>query len=458
MRVLKTIKIVGWGFGAVVGLAVLLYLVALLINLRDQPPSADYLSMQQRLAERPAVSHDENAYVHLLGLTAPINADPVDFGARRAAWMHAVNVGEASPKKDPFDGVRLDFFSGHGVEFKRLQDTCRADSGSACFKEFALASRAAWSETDLLLLKRYDALIDSAHYREEIPTDVRTPLPSYQQIIAGQRLWFLRLTASTPEPAMLRAQLARDLRSWRQMLLSSDLLISKMIAVVGVRQHFYYANLVLRGLPQDEAARAVPDEWRVAITDEEKSLRRVMAGELAFTDGMIRETVRDDGFQGYEFEQASIGDRLVRSLGRPLFQRQDMLNRLARQYSQAAEQFEIPIERYLAAGALPPTEAHFPSRVYNLAGDYLLDIGASFVGYRRYGLRAASPEGMRRAALLATELRARGVPVAAMMAAVSAAESRDPFTNRPFGWDATERAVVYEGADGYEPKRLLFLY
>ena len=64
---------------------------------------------------------------------------------------------------------------------------------------------------------------------------------------------------------------------------------------------------------------------------------------------------------------------------------------------------------------------------------------------------------MRRAALLAAQLRERAVPLDQMAREVSSAELRNPFDGKPFEWSAEEQAVVYVGP-GAERTRKRHLY
>ena len=85
---MKALKVMGWLLLATFLLVVLLYLILVGINWKDQPPSAAVRQFEQIVASRPAVAADDNASVFILGFGAPEGADPVEVGARRMVLLH----------------------------------------------------------------------------------------------------------------------------------------------------------------------------------------------------------------------------------------------------------------------------------------------------------------------------------------------------------------------------------
>jgi hypothetical protein len=98
----------------------------------------------------------------------------------------------------------------------------------------------------------------------------------------------------------------------------------------------------------------------------------------------------------------------------------------------------------------------FPSRAYDLTGDYLRDWAVA--DYGSYALRIGTLEGVRRAALTTAELRARGVPASAVSQELAAAPLRNPFDGSSFAWDEKEQAVVYRGPEIHAWRRMALPY
>ncbi len=89
-------------------------------------------------------------------------------------------------------------------------------------------------------------------------------------------------------------------------------------------------------------------------------------------------------------------------------------------------------------------------------GDFIVRAGGN--GFISYAFRAANPEGMRRAALLVSQLRARGVTAEAAAGEVGHAELRDPYSGAAFAWDATRASVVFTAREDSQWSRHEFFY
>ena len=104
------------------GLAILLYLIFLAANWRDQPPSAAYQRLEQAVTARPRLPAGENAVVYLLGFSAPAGEDPREVGARRAAWLENFTA-QTRPDTDPLPDA-LDLKANGSPNVERLGKEC----------------------------------------------------------------------------------------------------------------------------------------------------------------------------------------------------------------------------------------------------------------------------------------------------------------------------------------------
>jgi hypothetical protein len=250
----------------------------------------------------------------------------------------------------------------------------------------------------------------------------------------------LATRARSAPPAEITALLRADFAFWREMHASSGFLISKMIAVAGLRQHFFFANLVLREMPASPAELLA--DWALPFSDGELSLRQSMAGELKFGEHVLRQWFNGEsaGAQAADTWES----RVALALARPYLQPQDQLNRLAAEYQALVQEFAVPLSNYRAVEkrrqAAPPKKTDW--QVYNLMGAVLRSL-ANW-DYTSYAMRVARVEGQRRAALLTAQLRQRAVP-AQSVAGELAGGLRDPFDDAAFVWNVDEQAVVYAG-------------
>lgn len=443
---MKILRVAGWILLALIGLAVVLYAIGAAVNWRDQPPSAAALTMKKIQTDRAPVADADNGFVFAMGFSVPESEDPQAAGALRTAWIEAVN---RDPKQIDADPVKkdVDFNASTSRSMERLAQNCHEQTVE-CRDAFVGAVTQPRLALEEHQLARYRALLQRPSWREVVPLDIRVPMARFAHILAGQRLLFADLgaRAKTAPPSQIAEDLRADFRFWREVQKSSDYLITKMLAVAALRQHFFLGNLVLREMPAGQAEAIAP--WTVAFSAEDFSMRRVMAGELAFAEGNMRLWMQGADKQliiDPNDPRLSVTGNIAAVLARPYYQPQDQLNHFAAAYLDLADRFAVPLERYSEVEAsFEEVQSGISFGVYNLTGNVLRGLTGVWT-FISYPMRVGSIEGMRRAALLTVQLRERGVTPDAMQAELNAAALRDPFDNEPFEWDADEGAVVYSG-------------
>jgi hypothetical protein len=257
----------------------------------------------------------------------------------------------------------------------------------------------------------------------------------------------------------VRAGLDADFAFWRTALPSADSLIAQMITVTALRQHFSYSNLILRGLSPERATRAVPADWMREFSPAERSMKRVMAGEMAFWKSVMAYT-RRQAVEGAALadSDATLLEKWTGYLTDPLFKIQDTTNGIAERRWRLCEDFEAPLNRYprlQKAWDKKPADEGFT--LYNPVGRMILfiDDGSTYV---TYVMRASGVEGVRRAALLAYQLHVNGIPAEAVGAMVGQTDLRDPYTEQPFEWNAERRSVIFTGPEHNRAPRSEFFY
>lgn len=454
---MKVAKVIGWLLLATFLLVLLLYLGLVALNWNDRPPSAAVRRFEEIVAQRPAVSADDNAVVYIMGFGAPTEGDPVEAGARRMQWLESFDDSTA-PDSDPLHA---------GLSFQAVGSPVVAHLGNACGQEADRLQCASvfesivrdWqpSDMDALALRRYEALLTRRAWRDVVPMDVTAPLPAYGNVTHAQRLYLLRLGQWAAQGRMddVRAGLESDLDFWRTAVPAADSLIGQMIAVAALRQHFALANLVLRGLTPEQAVRAVPADWRREFSPAERSMKRVMAGEMAFWKEVMAYTRRQ---QEAEAATPTLVEKWTSRLTDPLFKIQDTANGIADRRMRLCEDFEAPMNQYLRLeNAWDEAPAKDGMTLYNPVGQMILRIedGSTYVGYV---LRTASVEGVRRAALLAFQLHANGVAPEAVGSLVAQSDLRDPYTEKPFEWNAERHSVTFTGPENHRARRSEFFY
>jgi len=431
----KVAKIVAWTAAGIAGFAALLYLAALAVNWRDREPSAVAERLTSQYRDRPLVADADNAYVYLLGFHAPRDRDPFEVGLSRVAWLRA--AGDAPPNPDD-DPLHDSFGAGNVPRLDELRTGCTGNQIDCVgMIDVSPAAFDDWMTSNGWWLERYRALLERPAWQEVVPVGSPAFFPTYGGVGAAQNVLLLQagVLAGRGDAAQVKSLLAVDAHFWREVLRSSDVLVTKMIAVGALRRSFERGNLAIRKLPPASAADAVPDEWRSPFTDSELSLRRAIAGEWRYVDGMVRLTAPNGG-----------------AFGR-LYQSQDTRNRRAEYYSGAGDALDAPLQGYSAAvdraramAEQLREEGHPPHSLYNLLGRVLLAESGP-ADFANYAARVADVEGVRRAALAATTLRIEGVQPADVPAALRATAPRNPYDGEPLLWDEARAAIVFRGLE-----------
>jgi len=402
-------------------------------------------TLKKVFADRPAVAEADNAFLDVFGFAAPEGVDPHELGARRVSWQEKFRADPETAGDDP-GKPGLDTKAARSQVLRQIIDACRAAAARACGSGVERArNSASLSEIEPLLLARYDVLLARRGWYEIGTTSPNAPMPSYEGALEAQRLLLIRLgnAAAAGDTAKVRETLTRDLAFWRRMLESSDILISKMLALAGIRQHFMLGNQVLRALPGDRVMDAVPAQWHEEFSALELSMRRPMAGEIMMAESLYneRKEMRVRISESDEELQNPV-DRLVNRVSEPRF-REPKLGEVADYYLSAVEAFQAPLSEYESAAA-ELAENHSLARLGWNVGQYALRIG--------------SAEGMRRAAILTTQLRSQTVPMAEIESRLKGSTLRNPYNGQPFEWDAADQAVVYNDPEHRKYRRQAYLY
>lgn len=414
----KTLRIIGWCVAALVGLGVAIYLIVVVINWSDRQPSAVALQFTRDYRDRPVVADPDNGFLYVMGFGAPAGASPHDM--RPAAVKNFITTCRQGGPDCP----------------GALQN------GGSVFQQ--------WSSSESGLLPRYLELIRHSGWLETVPFDARTPLPPYARAVDGQMLMFLdaQSLAQHGDYAGVKSLLDQDLRFWRKVLESSDLLISKMIATACIQRDFELGNLVLREIPPEHVLDAMPAGWNVPISESERSMHRCLVGEWIYMSRSLREA----GLAAQSSAQKSFCLRIRTRLADSLYRQQDTINRNAEYILQMSELLNVPLDRYenavsqtAALARQTQSEVMPPHSLYNIVGQILLGVGA--FDYARYGRRVSDLEGLRRAAVLAVTLRSMKIEATQISAAVNASALREPYHNRPFEWDEAGSALVFRGLE-----------
>lgn len=391
-------------------LALLLLFVAFVVfvNRIDRSPSEAAIKLQGIAAADMPVADRDNAYVYVMGFSAQSNADVMSEGVAR-------------------------------VESLRKSMEAPGPSGGK--------HDSAGEPDNAHLIERYERLLEFKQWREIWPTEMRSAIATFDMVSEAQRQMYFKALALADkgDAAECRRLLERDYRFWRMVLAESSSAVGKMIAARSIEQHFEMGNLVVRRFPPALTMIAMPDGWREPVSNRERSLAKIMASEWIISDNYVGQAVRDGKWR-------SDGDRSDASaatlFGRLLFQPQATSNANADRMLRVVDLFdrdfaEIPraAEIFLAAHGTAKKGGDDVG-VYNPVGKMQLN-KAGMDEYTTLGFRVANLEGMRRVALLASQLRSGGVKGDHVAERIRTSDLRDPYDGQEFAWDQAHSSLLF---------------
>ncbi len=451
----KILVILPWVAGGLFGLSVLLYLVALAVNWRDAEPSAAALQMADFYRSRTDVRDEDNGFVYMMGFDVGPDEDPMAMGFRRVDWLRKAE-GDTSLdlSRDPL-GEPRHYGADRDPAIREYLEAC-GPRGPGCNDTLEAASKAFKGRVGAedWLLTRYRALLNREGWREFISTDLPAAMPRYAPVMDGQKLLLLQAMtrAGERDAGAVKEVLGEDLRFWRRVLESSDTLISKMIASAAILRHFKVGATILASFPPENLAAALPVEWQAPITESERSMERCIVGEWQLMSDIFHDAATRESAAGFVMDD-SISSRASSALVDPMFQPQDTINVYSEHYARSIQFLEgvsfanlgEATDRVTELSRTAANESLPPRSLYNFLGRMVAGIGTADFG--SYARRVGDLEGVRRAALAAIELHVAQIDGGDIPAALAASPLRNPYTDEPFLWDATDGAVVFRGLE-----------
>jgi len=383
-------------------LALLFLLIAFVffINREDKPPSESVIKLQRIAAASTPVKDRDNAFVYVMGFSASDNADVMTEGAARVEQMR-----KSMETPGPIDVAEI-----------RVQEQLQREPAK--------------------LIERYERLLEFKQWQEIRQGDQRPLIAAFGRVFEAQRQMYLKaLSLETNEDAAdCKRMLEKDYRFWRMILAESASVNVKMIAARSIELHFEMGNLVVRRFPPALTMVAIPEGWREPFSSRERSLAKMMANEWIFYD------LRPDDERSKNLVSMLFGSFLYQPQATSNANADRML-RVVGLYDRDYAAIPQAAATFLATYGTEK-KAAADIGVYNPVGRILLNM-EGMDAYTRYGFRVANLEGMRRVALLASQLRSSGAKGNDVAEGVRTSDLRDPYDGKEFAWDPGQGAFLF---------------
>ncbi len=383
-------------------LALLFLLIAFVffVNREDKPPSESVVKLQGIAKATKPVGDRDNAYVYVMGFSASDNADVMSEGAARVE------------------------------QIRKSMESSGADAIAEMPGEGQLQRDPAQ------LIERYERLLEFKQWREIWSGDTRSQNAVFNLVFEAQRQMYLKALALDVkgDASDCKRMLEKDYRFWRMVLAESARANVKMIAARSIELHFEMGNLVVRRFPPALIMTAIPDGWREPFSSRERSLAKVMANEWTFSD------LRPDDERSKNLVTMLFGSFLYQPQATSNANADRML-RVVELYDRDYAAIPQAAATFLASyGNVKKAAADIG--VYNPVGRILLNM-EGMDAYTAYGFRVVNLEGMRRVALLASQLRSSGAKGNDVAEGVRTSDLRDPYDHKEFAWDPEHSSLLF---------------
>ncbi|WP_049723231.1 hypothetical protein [Gilvimarinus polysaccharolyticus] len=434
MKILrKFLKWMLYILASLIIIAGLFITILLYINREDLPPSSDALYYIEARDQTLYSSEQKNAYIGLLGLAPPAELDQWQAGKKVAA-----SLKQCSPNS--WNKICKPLFEGELKITPKASEyfsNCRKE-GNQCQALSAALDKPKLLAENSLLLNRYQNLLSSDYYHQTTSINIQAPLPSYQHLIQGQKLYLLQLyTLATDD---IKPLLQNDLDFWRLMLKDCDILICKMVAVAGVKNHFGLAGVFLTTMPSEQKKQLLPSSWATPLSNQERSLKKSLVGEYQFFSNTTDP-------QALEFFYAS--DEAPNAIEIPfyrltsqLFKPQASLNLAATMYRNTERTATLSFSALAAhkKKAPQPAEKIKGNFLYNPVGRLLAASSEAWI-FDTYSYRITDLEGIRQLSLAAAHLD----PNKDIQNQLNQLPYKNPYTGKAFSYNNNHKTINFDG-------------
>ena len=431
-RVLNFLKWMGISLGVLLALFIG-------INAFDEtldPGAAAIINAQTK------IKPEENAYLFLVGLRAPPDRAPGEFGQEcitrlvNISKSHKETVALFSSGKTGCTDEKpwLAWQDVSAISCERQKESCFSHYQK---KNIAIKQVA---ESNKLLLQRYEQLLameqyDGASYLNML-TNSLTIHDAISELFSAVST--IKLQERDAEAFIQRTASAAKFH--RMVLRGNGDFVSKLIALHNIQRAASLASAAIRENPMlAHIYQPVLLTISQPLTDAERSLESVMVAELR----QLASTLSLDKYA----DEASFFDKLLAPFS---YKYNATLNRFYRDLPGWRDFSQLPTEQYLTAEKASlarleePWHDGFVHVVYNPAGKILL--GLSSPTYAKYPRRIIDVEGWLRLVSLQIQIAAHKVPESDIPVFLKNADPqfRDPYTGQPMHWDKV-RGLYFRG-------------
>lgn len=427
------LKFLKWT-GITLGVLFALYLG---INAFDEtldPGAAAIINSQAK------IKPEENAYFFAVGLRAPLDRAPGEFGQECVARLIKISSSEKEMVSSGKTGCdihesALVWQGSSTISCGRQQAPCLAHFQKQNAEIKLLA------EKNEIFLQRYERLLAMEHF-EDVPYTSHMTVPQPLDLTNELYSAISAIKLQEGDVGAFIQRIAGEAKFQRMVLRGNSSFTSKLIALSGV---FRAANLASAAVQNQPALAREHYAALLNITQPltiaERNFESVMVGELRGIALASTLSFGDANEDGSLFSRLSTNFALKNNA---------TLNLYYRNLSAWRDLLQLPTEQYPAAEEAVldrltnPWRDGYVHMIYNPVGKFLLRYSSP--KYATYPRRIIDFDGRLRLFSLQIQIAAQGIPESDIPAFLRNVDPqfRDPYTGQPMQWDKT-RGLHFKG-------------
>jgi hypothetical protein len=422
-----------------VWIAVIIFYTALFTGLFLYDERPDPAMERETATPLPELIEPGNAWVVMLGLSAPSATSPFEWGKKVMKQAKEAALSGKGSEEMPllsYDDIHRLSFRGELPSFHDAQGKGMMPYAGAHTDAIAESLR-----VNRELVRRYEALRDCPRYTEPLDWGLSAPLPSFLSVRNVQKLILLRLAVEAGQGDMVSAleQVRKDAEFWRLISRRASTILSKMISIAMVSADLRFAAELGASRTLTERERDILHDILRPFDHGEASLTAAFHGEARyFLKGMDLTlwNKKNRSFLETIFFKPNATRNRMYSYWRSLIRLSELPPRTLAQEMKKYEKGET----FSARIGLP--------FLYNPAGEILAVIGQS--NFPAYMEKGHNLEGLRRLAVLKYLSRQQGIHPEGMRRFLEAhaADLGNPFTGRAMTWNPKAGSISFQDVSG----------
>lgn len=347
-----------WALLTIVLAPIALYLILLLINIRDAAPSEQsqrYLTQIAEIDSTLAKNHNDNAYIFALGFGSAKDKSPITAGLKS---LHNLQNKDVSS---------VDKTQRYALPNLPLENCLAEDDFvAACSANLkknthlkTLLSNNRWR------INRYQQLLQMSSWHDSPSFNADISVMPFKALLLAQKLYLLDVyqNMDSTSAQFIAEAIEQDMLFWQRLSLNTHILINKMVSASAISINMKLGEVILGQQRVEQDSQVLPTSWTKPLTANVLSLDKVKLGEWRYFTKLTNTTLVDDS-------SIDTMTKVVTSLLHPFMQNQDTANRYAailvdsnnlpdcKSIDNISSYIYNPIGKYILCTGVPSFNAH----------------------------------------------------------------------------------------------------